>query len=170
MIGNQSNKTKYFELYFKLISLMILASFVFIFNTKLANAQYFNQYNYQYHYPRYIPPPYYYPVYPPYYNNYSPLRVTCNSNQSFGYNNNYITWTAYANGGSGYNYSYTWNGTDNPRSINVNSINVYYNSSGTKNMSVTVRSSDGQISSAYCGTVYINNYPYYQNYPYYPYY
>ena len=77
-----------------------------------------------------------------------------------------VTWSAYVYGGYG-NYSYTWSGTDNPLSLNANSINVSYGNSGTKNMSVTVWSSNGQTANAYCGQTTVGQYQnqYYYNAP-----
>lgn len=103
------------------------------------------------------------------YNNnyYNPLSVSCTANKNFASVGEPVTWTAYVYEGSR-NYSYTWSGTDNPTSLNANSINVSYGGSGTKSMSVTVWSANGQSSTAYCGQVTINQYQNQYNYPYTP--
>ncbi len=119
--------------------------------------------------PYYVPRPHIYrqpyyqpqPVYQQPYYSYSPLSVSCNtasngSNTGIG---NYITWTAYTTGGSGY-YTYIWTGTDSPTSLDMSSIGVSYSVPGTKTMSVTVTSGDGQTATAYCGSVYVNDYNY----------
>lgn len=123
-------------------------------------------YQYQYNYPQYAG----YSSY--YYNNYSALTATCNSNKYTARQGEPITWRVYPVGGSSRNYTYIWTGTDNPQSLNLNSINVTYQNVGPKTMSVNVISADGQRTTAYCGTsnVIANYYNgYIQPFPYFSY-
>lgn len=100
--------------------------------------------------------------------NYSTLNVSCWVNSSYVYPNQPVTWTARVSGGLYHNYIYTWSGTDNPRSLNLNSINVTYQSPGVKTMNVTVTDANGQTTTAYCGSSVVGQYyypvPYYRSY------
>ena len=102
-----------------------------------------------------------------YYGNYgySQLSVSCYANTSYVAQGQPVTWNASANGGVG-NYSYSWSGTDNPTSLNINSINVTYQNPGIKNMSVTVYSADGQTVTVSCGQATVSTYYNYPNYSY----
>ena len=127
---------------------------------------YYNQYQYQ-PYQQYQQP----------YYNYSRLNVSCTtsgagayygngtnyygsgygngSGQGYGYGgaNSSVTWTAYASSGTG-PYHYFWSGTDSPQSVDSSSIAVGYQVAGTKYMSVSVTSSDGQTATASCGSAF----------------
>lgn len=156
--------------------------------------QYYNshhpQQNYNYNQQYYLSPymtstqpyptsQYFYPPYPSdyYSNNYyndgynygnnyynSQMSVSCTANKPYAMQGEPVTWSVYASGGRVYNY--LWNGTDNPMSLNASSINVSYGNYGIKSMSVTVWSSGGQSTTAYCGQVNVGVYQQYQN-PYY---
>ncbi|MEI6480629.1 MAG: PKD domain-containing protein [bacterium] len=99
------------------------------------------------------------PYYPNYYNyNNSSFSVSCAVSNLYSAQGQSVTWSAYVYGGGGGGYSYLWNGTDNPLSLNSSSINVTYGSPGIKNMSVTVSSNYGQSITAYCGQTTVYNY------------
>ncbi len=59
-----------------------------------------------------------------------------------------VTWTAYVNGGTSGNYTYSWNGTDGLYGSNQTAY-MNYNSFGTKTANVTVYG-NGQAISASC--------------------
>lgn len=59
-----------------------------------------------------------------------------------------VTWTAYVNGGTSGNYSYTWNGSDGLYG-NGQSVFMNYNSVGVKTANVTVYA-NGQTVTASC--------------------
>lgn len=125
------------------------------------NNQYYNYSGYNNGYDNYNGG--YYSSYNSSYNSfYNSLYVSCSVNKPFAVQNEPVTWTAHASGGSNRNYNYSWSGTDGPASLNSSSINVAYGGLGIKNASVTVWSSDGQRATAYCGQVTVG-------YPQYPY-
>ena len=73
--------------------------------------------------------------------------------------------TAYGTGGNG-SYTYNWNGDYPLGGRNGNSQSITYDSSGSKNVSVTVYSNGMQVTRS-CGTVYVGNNNYnYNNYNY----
>lgn len=84
------------------------------------------------------------------------LNVTCEPNGGTYNRGASITWRANATGGTG-SYSYSWTGTD---SLNASSREVTktYNSSGTKNATVTVTSGN-QTDSAQCSINIENDAP-----------
>jgi hypothetical protein len=103
----------------------------------------------------YNPPVYQQPVYqqPTYYPTYQyqqPIYVSCTSNASYGTVGQPIGWTAYVTGGSGYNTTYTWTGTDGMYG-NGQSVYFTYNTPGYKTASVTVYS-NGQSTTQNCSS------------------
>lgn len=103
----------------------------------------------------YNPPPSY---------NYPSLRVSCYPDSTSVRVNETVRWYTSVYGGNG-NYHYSWSGT-NGLSGNGSTISKSYNSSGTKNASVTVISGN-QSTSANCdGNVYVNDHYYENNYNY----
>lgn len=111
----------------------------------------------------------YYNNYYPYnynsnYNNYYPLVVSCSANTTFAPVGSSVIWQSSVSGGNG-QYSYNWAGTDIQRATD-SSMNVYYNSIGQKNASVTV-SSGGQTITQICSNVVnvgVSNYTNYGTY------
>lgn len=97
-------------------------------------------------------------------NSYTPLNVTCWTNNSYVSPGQPITWSTHVIGGSYGYHIYNWTGTDNPLSLNSSSINVSYQSSGVKFMNVTVSDPNGQSITAYCGSSIVGLYNYYPIY------
>ena len=72
---------------------------------------------------------------------------------------NSVRWYATASGGNG-SYTYDWSGDYPLSGMSGSGVNAYYNTTGTKYGSVTIRS-NGQSITRSCGTVYVygnNNY------------
>jgi len=112
-----------------------------------SNSNYNSNYNYNY----------------PYYN-YSTIFVNCWVNNYTAYVGQPVTWASRVSGGGGGYYSYNWSGTDNPRSLNLGSINVSYQIPGTKTMNLTVIDQNGRSATASCGSATVGQ-SYYPNYP-----
>jgi hypothetical protein len=66
-----------------------------------------------------------------------------------------VTWSVEATGSTG-NFSYAWTGTDG-LSGSTNSTATSYSTTGQKNASVIITSSDGKSTSKSCGTVTVRN-------------
>lgn len=81
----------------------------------------------------------------------TPLSVTCSANTSFAPVGTIVSWQAYASGGNG-SYSYSWYGSDSVYGYN-RTLDIFYNSPGIKNASITVRSGSKSITQACSNTV-----------------
>jgi hypothetical protein len=79
------------------------------------------------------------------------LTVSCKANKSEAKTKSYVYWTANVSGGKRA-YTYTWNGT-NTVSHTVSRMYKQFNTSGTKEMSLTVTSKDGQTKTVPCDMV-----------------
>lgn len=112
----------------------------------------YNNYDYNYNYNNYN------------YNNYNiPLTVSCSVNTPFAPVGTRVSWTALPSGGNG-NYSFSWYGSDSVYGYN-RTLDIFYNSPGIKNATVTVRSGNQSITRVCSNTITIGvpiN-PYYNN-------
>lgn len=111
--------------------------------------QYYPTYQYsypQYQYPQYQYPQYNYATYDyPYYNQYTPhpLTVYCRANVNSSTPGQFVSWTAYASGGTG-SYTYEWSGENVPNA-NSATISTPYYTPGTKSPTVTVSSGNRHV-------------------------
>ena len=80
------------------------------------------------------------------------LTVSCSPAISYSNVGGPVSWTSNVSGGIA-PYHYSWGGTDNPADQDSPSINVFYQSPGVKDLTVSVTSADGQTVSSDCGTV-----------------
>ena len=92
----------------------------------------------------------------------SQLSVTCSANTSFAPVGTVVSWQAYASGGNG-KYSYSWYGSDSINGYN-RSLDIFYNSPGIKNASITVRSGSKSVTQACSNTVTVGQPINYYNY------
>lgn len=100
------------------------------------------------------------------YNNTYPLGANCYPTTTWAEVGETVIWRASVSGGN-QNYHVTWSGT-NGLDGNGTSISKRYNSEGTKNASIVVRSGNQTISRN-CGSLEVNddrNYDYNYNYDY----
>jgi hypothetical protein len=98
------------------------------------------------------------------YNNYNiPLTVSCSVNTPFAPVGTRVSWTALPSGGNG-NYSFSWSGNDSVYGYN-RTLDIFYNSPGIKNATVTVRSGNQSISRVCSNSITIGApiNPYYNN-------
>lgn len=86
-----------------------------------------------------------------YYNNGRSLSLSCYPSTSSVNAGGRVSWIASASGITN-GISYSWSGTDSVNGSGSN-LTVQYNSPGTKNMTVTARTSRGEVASASCGTI-----------------
>lgn len=88
-----------------------------------------------------------------------PLTASCSANLTNTFVGNRVVWSAYVTGGSG-PYTYSWSGTDNLSYYNssLSTITTQYTTSGTKYVTVTVRSGN-QVSTQLCGNSLMVAYP-----------
>ena len=110
------------------------------------NNNYNNNYNYNYN------------------NNYNiPLTVSCSVNTPFAPIGTRVSWIALPSGGNG-NYSFSWSGNDSVYGYN-RTLDIFYNSPGVKNATVTVRSGNQSISRVCSNSITIGApiNPYYNN-------
>jgi hypothetical protein len=111
---------------------------------------YYQQYPYSYQYP-YSSYPYYpypYQYYP--YSHYDedrdpPLVVSCMPDASWAPVDSYVTWTAYASGGTG-RYKYDWEGERFTSKDDEREVSIRYRDTGVKYADVTVRSGDQKVT------------------------
>ena len=90
---------------------------------------------------------------PTYYNQQP--SISCSSDYMMIHTYQFITWTANVNGSTG-NFTYSWSGTDYAGSnTSPNPLYLYYSSSGTKNMNVTVWQNNQYYGTASCGSIQV---------------
>ena len=94
--------------------------------------------------------------YPPSQPIISPLTATCYASPISTYVGNTVTWYASVTGGSGGAYNISWTGTDGLSGIG-SSIMKVYNTSGSKNASVTIISGSQSVAVNCGGTVQVWN-------------
>lgn len=127
-------------------------------NYNYNNYDYYNNYNGNYNYN------YDYNYNYNYNNNYNiPLTVSCSVNTPFAPIGTRVSWIALPSGGNG-NYSFSWSGNDSVYGYN-RTLDIFYNSPGVKNATVTVRSGNQSITRVCSNSITIGApiNPYYNN-------
>jgi hypothetical protein len=89
--------------------------------------------------------------------NTNALTVSCAPRDTETVINDRVSWNATVKGGKR-SYKYTWSGTDIPTKTGSR-LSTAYAQAGTKNVSLTVQSADGQTKTVQCGMVVIKEHP-----------
>ncbi len=88
-------------------------------------------------------------------NNNNDLSFTCDADRSNARVGEIVNWRSDVSGGDG-DYSYSWSTSDSIGGRNNEDLRTRYDSTGTKNVSLTVRS-DGQSRTRSCGSIFIGS-------------